>query len=164
MTRRLVVLRHAKSAWDTDAPTDHDRPLNKRGRRDAPRIGARLAELGWVPERVVSSDAARTRETWERLRAPWRESIEVTFTRALYGAGYDEVRAAVGILPDHVTTAMVIGHNPGWEALVDTLTGGDHRMTTCNAALLSIEAKSWKAALKQRGSWQLHELLRPKEL
>ncbi|MBW2458958.1 MAG: histidine phosphatase family protein [Deltaproteobacteria bacterium] len=164
MTRRLIVLRHAKSAWNTDAPTDHDRPLNKRGRRDAPRIGARLAELGWLPERVISSDAARTRETWKRLSSDWSEAVEVSFTRALYGAGYGEVQSALGKVDDEVTTAMVIGHNPGWEELVETLTGADHRLTTCNAALLTIEADSWKQAMKQRGCWQLHQLLRPKEL
>jgi phosphohistidine phosphatase SixA len=164
MKRRLIVLRHAKSAWNTDAPTDHDRPLNKRGRRDAPRIGARLAELGWLPEQVVSSDAARTRETWKRLSTDWSEPVAVSFTRSLYGAGYGEVRSAVGGLGDEATTAMVIGHNPGWEELVETLTGTPQRMTTCNAALLSIQAESWQAAIEQRGGWRLHEVLRPKEL
>ncbi len=164
MTRRLIVLRHAKSAWNTDAATDHDRPLNKRGRRDAPRIGARLAELGWLPDRVISSDATRTRETFERLSSDWREPVDVSFTRALYGAGYREVQSTLGKLDAGVCTAMVIGHNPGWEELVETLTGADHRMTTSNAALLTIEADGWKQAMKRRGCWQLHQLLRPKEL
>ena len=65
MRRRLIVLRHAKSAWDTDAATDHERPLNKRGRRDALRVAEKIAKLGWQPEQVISSDAERTRETWK---------------------------------------------------------------------------------------------------
>jgi phosphohistidine phosphatase len=161
---RLIVLRHAKSAWNTDAPTDHDRPLNKRGRRDAPRVGARLAELGWAPERVISSDALRTRETWDRVRSAFGGTIEVSFTGRLYGAGYHEVCGSLSDEPKTVTTAMVIGHNPGWEELVESLCGTGHRMTTCNAALLSIEAKGWAKAMAQQGRWRLEHLLRPKEL
>ena len=67
MRRRIIVMRHAKSSWKSGARDDHARPLNKRGRRDAPRIAARLAELGWVPERVISSDSERTRQTWARM-------------------------------------------------------------------------------------------------
>ncbi len=161
---KLIVLRHAKSAWNTNAPTDHDRPLNKRGRRDAPRIGARLAELGWTPERVISSDAARTRETWDRMSSAFGATVEVSFTGLLYGAGYHEVRRALGEQPEAVATTMVIGHNPGWEELVEVLTGSEHPMTTCNAALLSIEADGWKEGIAKRGQWRLHQMLRPKEL
>ena len=60
MQRRLMVMRHAKSSWKSQVPTDHERPLNERGRRDAARVGKRLAELGWVPDFVVSSDSRRT--------------------------------------------------------------------------------------------------------
>ncbi len=162
--RRLIVLRHAKSAWNTDAPSDHDRPLNKRGRRDAPRIGARLAELGWGPERVISSDAARTRETWDRMSSAFGDTVEVSFTNLFYGAGTQEVVRALSDEPERVVTAMVIGHNPGWEELVEALTGADHRMTTCNAALLSIAAESWPEATAQVGRWRLEHLLRPKAL
>ncbi len=64
MTRRLIVMRHAKSSWKHAGLTDHQRPLNKRGRKDAPRVARALIERGWTPRRVLSSDAARTRETW----------------------------------------------------------------------------------------------------
>jgi hypothetical protein len=73
MQRRLMIMRHAKSAWSSDVASDHERPLNKRGRRDAPRVGKRLAKLGWVPEFVVSSDSRRTRETWERMQRRFPE-------------------------------------------------------------------------------------------
>ena len=59
MTRRLILMRHAKSDWGT-GDDDHDRPLNARGRGDAPRVGEALRELGWVPDLVVLSDSART--------------------------------------------------------------------------------------------------------
>lgn len=162
MKRRLIVLRHAKSAWDTNAPTDHARPLNKRGRRDAPRVAAAIAKLGWEPETVISSDSMRTRETWKRMKKKLDKKTDVEFTRKLYHAGLDDILDALGKLSDKVKTVMVIGHNPGWEEAVSRLTGKDVQMTTCNAAMLSLDAKSWKDASKKK--WKLEQLIRPKDL
>ncbi len=67
MTMRLIIMRHAKSDWNSGAASDHARPLNKRGRRDAPRVANRLGELGWQPDYVISSDSRRTRETLELM-------------------------------------------------------------------------------------------------
>lgn len=165
MKCRLILLRHAKSAWDTDAPSDHERPLNKRGRRDAPRIGAKLAELGWVPERVYASDSARTGETWERMRDALLGdgSVEVKESRKLYHAGIDAIRELVGQGGAKAKTIMVIGHNPGWEEAAEELTGRSIRMTTCNAVLLSTKAASWSKALGA-SDWKVEHVLRPKEL
>jgi phosphohistidine phosphatase SixA len=165
MKRRLIVLRHAKSAWDTDAPTDHDRPLNKRGRRDAVAVGDRIAKLEWSPRQVMSSDSARTRETWKRMRKSFEhDDIDVRFTRDLYHAGIGAVRDELARVPDEVKTVMVIGHNPGWEGVVDALSGEDVGMTTCNAALLSVETDSWAEAAMLDSCWKLHRVIRPKEL
>lgn len=160
---RLLVIRHAKSAWDTDAPTDHDRPLNKRGRRDAPRIGQALAEMGWTPELVLSSDSERTRETWKRMKVAFDGEPEVRFTRDLYHAGIDEVVEALGQV-DQADTVAIIGHNPGWEDVVEYFGGEYHRMTTCNAALFEIDESNWRQAAEREGAWNLADLLRPKEL
>ncbi|MEQ9321770.1 MAG: histidine phosphatase family protein [Polyangiaceae bacterium] len=165
MKCRLILLRHAKSAWDTDAPSDHERPLNKRGRRDAPRIGAKLAELGWLPDRVLASDSARTRQTWERMRDALQGdgSPEVEASRKLYHAGIDAIRELVGEGGTTAKTIMVIGHNPGWEDAAEALTGESIRMTTCNAVLLSTKAPSWSEALGA-SDWNVEHVLRPKEL
>lgn len=164
MLRRLIVLRHAKSDWDTEAPTDHDRPLNKRGRRDAPRVADALANSGWTPKRVVSSDAQRTRETWKRMKRSFDRDIKVKFTTKLYHAGIHAVREVVSNVPESVDVLMLIGHNPGWESVVDALTGEDVRLSTCDAALLSIDAESWADAIAADGGWRVHRVLRPKEL
>lgn len=163
ITRRLVVLRHAKSDWATDANGDHARPLNDRGRREAPRIGERLHALGWVPQAVVSSDAKRTRQTWKRMGDALGGEPSVRFTPALYLMGIDEIRDALRELPPEVETAMVIGHNPGWEDAVHELCGVRVRMTTCNAALLHVQAATWAEAAA-RSDWALEVVLRPKEL
>jgi len=81
MSKRLIIMRHAKSSWTSGAATDHQRPLNKRGRRDAPRIGARLQHLGWLPDLVIASDSERTRETWQRMKVEFPHSIEQRFSR-----------------------------------------------------------------------------------
>jgi len=164
--RKLIVLRHAKSAWDTDAANDHERPLNKRGRRDAPRVAAKLVELGWIPERVYGSDAVRAEETWDRMKDALQSkgsSPKVKLTNKLYQAGLDDIRKQVGKGDNKVKTLMVIGHNPGWEEAVKELTGKSIRMTTCNAVLLSIKASSWSQALAS-SDWKVEHVLRPKEL
>lgn len=162
--RRLIVMRHAKSDWNSNADSDHARPLNGRGRRDAPRIAERLVEKGWVPQLVLSSDAQRTRETWQRMTSNFDSELAVQFLSGFYHAGLDAVRVQLMQLEASISTVMVIGHNPGWETMVDRLSGEDVRMTTANAALLTVEASDWSEAAVMDGCWQLHEILRPKEL
>jgi len=161
MQRLLMLMRHAKSAWRSDGPADHARPLNKRGRRDAPRVGKRLAEQGWVPEHVVASDSRRTRETWERMQKHFPEA-RVSFTRALYGGGPTELRTEVARLSAGERTVLVLGHNPGWEEAVKALSGRDVRMTTANVVVLEGKGATWGEAL--RGRWTVVGVVRPKEL
>lgn len=161
--RRLILMRHAKSAWDTDAPHDHARPLSGRGRRDAPRVGAYLAELGWVPDRVLSSDSARTRETWIRMAAAFDHAIDVIWSRRLYAAGLEEIEEAVAD-QDDAETLLVLGHNPGWEDAVTWLTGEEEPLTTANAALLEGDHATWLDGFDAPRRWRLVEVVRPKEI
>ena len=158
---RLIVMRHAKSAWTTGVATDHARPLNGRGRDDAPRIAQRLGELGWVPDRVLASDSARTQETWARMtdRLP---DVPVTLTRRLYHAGIEAFCDVVREQQD-ARCLLVLGHNPGWEEVVEWLSGEPVRMTTANAVLLRHDPVSWREALAP-DSWALVDVLRPKEI
>lgn len=156
-------MRHAKSSWKSDAP-DHQRPLNRRGKKDAPQIGEKLAEMGWVPDLVVSSDAERTRQTWAGVEAALRERPAAIFTRAFYMAGPREVGAEVERVPDRVRTLMLLGHNEGWEDVLAHLTGAEIRLTTANAALLFAEADTWPAAWKLAPRWRIEAVLRPREL
>ena len=73
MSRRVLIMRHAKSSWKNQALTDHQRPLNKRGRSDAPRIAAALKEMNWIPDRVFVSDSQRTLETLALLLTEFGE-------------------------------------------------------------------------------------------
>jgi len=161
MQRLLMLMRHAKSSWASPGLADHARPLNKRGRRDAPRVGKRLAKDGWVPDRVVSSDSSRTRETWERMQKYFPEA-RVRFTRALYAGGPAELRTEVARVSADVGTVLVLGHNPGWEEAVRVLSGQDVQIATANVVLLQGEGATWGEAL--RGAWSVAGVVRPKEL
>ncbi|MBI4881013.1 MAG: histidine phosphatase family protein [Planctomycetes bacterium] len=163
MQRRLILLRHAKSSWNSVATDDRERPLNGRGRRNAPAVGQRLLDLGWRPEAVYGSDARRSRETWRRMEEALEDAdVEVTFTPELYEGGLGEiVSLAAGWSPAHATV-LVIGHNPGFEEAVEELTGRHEKLTTCNAALLVGRGRDWNEALA--GEWVLEGIIRPRDL
>ena len=162
--KRLIVMRHAKSSWDTDAPNDHKRPLNKRGQRAAMAVGAHLKASVWVPERVIASDSARTTETW-RLAAPHLGRVGVELSRDLYHAGPAAVKEHLGGLPDDVTTALVLGHNPGWEAVVRWLSKESVELKTADCALLCCHgANTWADALEQAGQWTLERIVRARDV
>ncbi|MEL6714664.1 MAG: histidine phosphatase family protein [Planctomycetota bacterium] len=157
-------MRHAKSAWGDEDMDDHERPLNERGRGDAPRIAARLAELGWSPDLVWSSDAVRTRETAERMLPAFDAAPEVFFDPSLYLAGFGALQDAAARWPDRSRTVLVLGHNPGWEQTASLLAGHPVGMTTANAVLFerAEDGADWAGAMQD--AWTLFDVLRPKEL
>jgi phosphohistidine phosphatase len=110
--RRLILTRHAKSAWDDPLIEDHDRPLNARGRRSALELGEWLHSRGYEPDQVLCSSAARTRETWARaLAAPLEVTPKVEVMDGLYHASPDVMlKLLQGATGDCV---MMLGHNPG---------------------------------------------------
>jgi len=107
--KRLILMRHAKSDWSGGPSSDHDRPLNPRGRTASKALGAWLRAEGLVPDQVLCSSAMRTRETCLRLQLP--EDTPTAETRALYLASADEIRAA--LTQAHGDTVLLIAHNPG---------------------------------------------------
>lgn len=122
MPRELLILRHAKSAWDTGARTDFDRPLAPRGRKTAPRVGRWLADEGLAPDYVVASPAERAKQTVLAVCAELGiEAGQVRWDRRIYGGG---ARTLVDVLRDSPADArrvLIAGHNPGLEDLLCTL-------------------------------------------
>lgn len=119
----LLLMRHAKSDWSRPGLPDHDRPLNPRGRRDAPRLGRFLRENGLIPAAALSSTARRARETVEAvLPAAGAEAVPLRRTERLYGAApgeiFREVREAAAELGASASPLLVVAHNPGMEELV----------------------------------------------
>ena len=146
-TGRLILLRHAKSDWHSGARTDFDRPLNHRGRRNAPKVGRWLHSQNLNPEVVFCSSAARTRETLDLVSTELDLSdAEIHYTDDLYHASVNEiVEIAEQQLAEH-GNVMLVGHNPGFEMTllhyipdVDVPSDGK-LMTTCAVAVIDFDA------------------------
>ena len=108
--RKLVLLRHAKSAWP-DVP-DHDRPLARRGQRDAPAIGRWLRDAGLLPDQVLCSTARRARETWQLTRAGLGTSPPVSFDGRVYQASAGRLLDLIRRTSQAARTLLVVGHDP----------------------------------------------------
>jgi phosphohistidine phosphatase len=116
-------MRHAKA--EPFASTDHARRLTDRGRGDAAAAGARLAEIGLVPDQAVVSTAARTRETWAEVARSSRADAEVWFDESVYHGGVEEALEALQALPEDATTVVFVGHNPTAAYLCHHLDDGE---------------------------------------
>ena len=123
--RELLILRHAKSAWDTDAPADFDRPLALRGLRASKRMGRYIADTGLVPDAVVCSTATRAVQTILGVAQAARFTLQsVRFESAIYEADLSTLLDVLGTCKPDAQRTMIVGHNPGLEYLLDHLAGG----------------------------------------
>jgi phosphohistidine phosphatase len=121
--KTLLILRHAKSSWKDAELEDHDRPLNKRGEHDAPRMGHLLREEDLVPDLILSSTAKRARKTAEAVAEASGYTGEVELIPELYGGGPEAYLETLHNLPGENLRVLVVGHNPDLEELVEMLTG-----------------------------------------
>jgi phosphohistidine phosphatase len=115
-TRRLVLLRHAKSAWPDGVP-DRDRPLAPRGRRDAPAAGRWLRKAGFVPDLVLCSTARRARETWRLAEEKVGAHPRTSFEQQVYAASSTQVLDLARQTPADVGTLLIVGHDPAMQEL-----------------------------------------------
>ena len=109
--KRLILTRHAKSAWDDPLTPDHDRPLNDRGKAAAADLGQWLASRGYVPEKVLCSDAVRTRQTWAGIAPNLSATPVLELKPTLYHAGPDVMLAV--LRHGQAGCGVMIGHNSG---------------------------------------------------
>ena len=115
--RRLMLFRHAKAERSLPGGRDHDRALATRGRDDAPKLGAYMARHALVPDAVLVSSAARTRETWERAASAFARVPPATIEDRLYDAGPNAILQVVQKTEPRIGTLLVVGHNPGLHEL-----------------------------------------------
>lgn len=135
--KTLLVLRHAKSSWKEPGMPDHDRPLNKRGKREAPQMGRLLRKEELLPDLIISSTARRARNTAEAVIEESGYAGELVLERELYAAPPEAYLEVLSRLEADHQMVMVVGHNPGMEELVTELTGED--VTLATAALVQID-------------------------
>jgi phosphohistidine phosphatase len=143
--KTLVIVRHAKSSWENAGLSDHQRPLSKRGLRDAPIMGARLAEWGPPVDRVISSSAVRALTTAElithEMGLPWDE---IQIEDALYHASEEDMIDLINEQDEYLDGLMLFGHNPGMTYLVNDLSDLDlDNFPTCGVAVLQFDVPSW---------------------
>jgi phosphohistidine phosphatase len=161
--KELFIVRHAKSSWDAPELSDHDRPLNRRGKRDAPRMAQWLFEYGRIPDRIVSSTAKRARKTAEEIANRCGIAERLELNRELY---FGDPESWVELLRDTGTEAacvMLVGHNPGVEDFLEQLTGQYERLPTAAIAHVELPVESWRDICIEGGG-RLVMVQRPKEL
>ena len=161
--KNLLVLRHAKSSWNLPALDDHERPLNKRGRLDAPRMGELVRENGLIPDVVISSDAVRTRLTAEAVAEAARYAGKILLDPHLYMASPDDILSLLPTVRENAETVMIVGHNPGLEELVEHLTGERQDLPTAALAQIGLPIDQWRN-LKRSTRGTLLGIWRPREL
>ena len=144
--KTLYLVRHAKSSWDNANQSDHERPLNQRGERDAPRMGKRLRKRGDQPEVIISSSAVRALTTASILATALDyPTSDISIEERLYGAEPEDVLSIIGNLDDGIHCAMLVGHNPTFTALINALGRCDlDNVPTCGIAVLTFPIDSWK--------------------
>ncbi|HVJ88008.1 MAG TPA: histidine phosphatase family protein [Caulifigura sp.] len=160
--RTLLLMRHAKSSWDNPAWTDHDRPLNDRGDRDAPRMAEALKERGLTPTHIVSSTAMRAKTTAEIVAESIGFSGEIVLEPRLYLATTTDWHFVVKQFPEAHETILCVGHNPGLEQLLRKWSGEEIEMPTAAIAIVDVTATPWGDFDRQ--VLTVTDVLRPKEL
>jgi len=145
LAKRLTIIRHAKSSWEEPDCSDIERPLSRRGLRNAPEMGARLAKRNWLPDQLLVSTARRARDTATLI------AIEVGFSREqimvnerLYLAEPSEWREIISALPGWISHAACVGHNPGITELANHF--GDaliDNVPTCELIDMTFGVDAW---------------------
>lgn len=162
--KTLLILRHAKT--QSDAPAgDHARELTERGHRNAAAMGVYIHNLTRPPDAIITSDATRALQTAEVVAAAGNIAAPLTVEPQIYAADLDTLLAVVRRIPDAVNSAMIVGHNPGFEELAEALAGTHDegiRLPTSGLALLEFDVERWDAV--REGTGRLREVATPRTI
>lgn len=160
--KTLLLMRHAKSSWKHPELGDHERPLNKRGEKDAPRMGELIKEKELYPQRILSSTAVRAHKTTDAVVQKLAYTGQIEFLDTFYLAEPNVYRDMLCALPDELERVLVIGHNPGLEGLLQILTGRVESLPTGALAYLVLSIEKWSDLKENQG--ELIQLWRPRDL
>jgi phosphohistidine phosphatase len=161
--KTLLLMRHGKSSWKDDSLPDHERPLKKRGRRDSQRIAQEIDRNDLYPQIILSSSAARARETVENIVDILDYENRIIFSDELYMAEPEDFIHILQGLSDDYDTVLIVGHNPGMETYLQIIDGEIESLPTAGLGHLILVLDSWQdLSLDTMGD--LIGLWRPKEL
>lgn len=145
MGRILYLVRHAKSSWDDPSLADIDRPLNKRGRRDAPEMGSRLRKRNILPELLISSPAVRAHKTAKEIAEKIGYSKkDIILDDGVYHAGQHSLLEIIHQLDNDTESVMLFGHNPGFTTFANALGNLDIDNIPTSGIVALEFSKSWK--------------------
>lgn len=163
--KKIIVMRHAKSSWEDADLSDFDRPLNKRGKKDAPKMGKYLKESGLIPERIFCSPALRAKNTaLHVIQGLGISEDSLQWTESLYFQGTEAYLDAIRNAGSGLNVVMTVGHNPMTEDFISKLSGRElwKKVPTAAVACFESDAASWKDFTY--GSCRLKQFAVPKEL
>ena len=161
--KTLLLLRHAKSSWKHPELADHDRPLNKRGKRTALLMGALLQAEDLIPDFIICSSAVRTHTTAMLVAEACSYTGDIKQTRDLYMAEPQDYVEVLHQVDEKHARVLVVGHNPGLEALIEDLTGEAMTMPTAAFAYIELSIDGWRD-LDMDTECKLVNVWRPKDL
>jgi phosphohistidine phosphatase len=141
--KTLLLLRHAKSSWKDSELHDHERPLNKRGKKDSRTIGRLLVQADLLPDMIVSSSARRCRRTAEGVIHFSGYSGDTQLRSELYESDAARLREFLGTVDDRVSRLLLIAHNPGLEEFLESLVGAYTRLETAALAHVELPIENW---------------------
>lgn len=150
----LYVIRHAKSSWDDAALADLQRPLNERGKQDAPEMGKRLAKRKILPDLIISSPAKRAIKTAIKIahEIQYAEG-HIVRDKLFYLAGTSTILSVLHELDDKYESVMIFGHNPGWTDFVNYISDIKiDNIPTCGIVAISFDVDHWSQIGEEKGN------------
>lgn len=157
--KNLILIRHAKSSWDDPGLSDLERPLNKRGKRDAPVMGRLLKEQGLLPDLILASPAKRSLKTARKIaREVGYPKDRIQTRETIYLQGIDALMELIRALDDQNNRVFLIGHNPDLTDLANRLSGADiANVGTCNVVSIEFPFAFWREISENTGRLALFE-------
>jgi len=141
--KKLYIIRHAKSSWSDLSLRDFDRPLNKRGKRDAPFMGEKLKEKNIVPDLIISSPAKRTKKTIKKITKAMGYNKQVIFNKDLYGTSEHILNKILTKVDNSNEVVFLVGHNTEITMLAENYVGLTDNIPTCGIVEIAFDCDKW---------------------
>ncbi len=141
--KTIYLIRHAKSSWKDSTLDDFDRPLNKRGKKDAPLMGLKLKEKNIKPDIIISSPALRAKTTAEFISNSIKYNKEIIYDETIYEASTSELISLLKRVDDEHNTIFLVGHNPSLNMLADYFVDFEENIPTCGILQIKIDCGRW---------------------
>lgn len=151
--KKLYIIRHAKSDWSNPGLDDFDRPLNKRGKKNAPYMGELLRINGVLPDLIISSPAYRARETAKIIAQEVMYHKEIMYNEYIYEADLKTILDIVTFIEDENDNVFLIGHNPSINILAFYMVDFNENIPTCGIVEIEFDCDSWREIAKKNAKF-----------